>query len=296
MKKYKLVFSFIFSLLFFSAGSHGQTIKFFGHVLGQIEPVDTVTFGFANNATMGIDQALGEIDITDVPIDTYDIRVIQRTAEDFECLYNENAEAVHFSTSFESKNNLRPSFTSSEDDNSLYFEVISYSNNFDGGYSIILVDYVRNLQDPIDQYFMGLSAVSECSESNNMFLDTNVFDGSPFPLAALLLLPTPLGSDDLYTHFYFKLERDITTSTNEPILSPYKIYPNPADEFVNLQGYQPEDSAYELYNIQGQLVKQGYLSTTQTKINTTDLPAGSYIVKILSNNGQVASRSLLSIY
>lgn len=261
-----------------------------------MEPVDTVTFGFEINATMGIDEGLGEIDISDNPIDGFDLRIVQRTAEDFECLYDENAEPIHFSTSFESKNNLRPLFTSSEDDNSLYFEVISYSNNFDGGYSIILVDYVRNLQDPIDQYFMGLSAVSACSESNNMFLDTNVFDGSPFPLAALLLLPTPLGSDDQYTHFYFKLERDMTTNTNESILSSYKIYPNPADEFVNLEGYQNEDSTYELYNIQGQLVKQGNLSTTQTKINTTDLPTGSYVVKILTSNGQAASRRLLTIY
>ncbi len=296
MKAYTPTFLLVLFLLFYSK-INSQTIMFLGYTSGEIVPVDTVVFGFANNATIGIDETLGEVDITDHPIDSFDLRVIQRTAEDFECLYDENAEPVHFPTSFESKVNLRPIIPDSEEENSLYFEVINYSYNFTGGYDIVLVDYVRNITDPADQYFMSISSSFDCHPDNNMFLGSNLFAGSPFPLISLTVLPKPLSSDDdWYTHFYFKLERDITTNTDEPSLPSYKIYPNPADEFVNLEKYNYGNSSYELYNIQGQLVKQGEFSSVQTKVNTADLPAGSYIVKILSNNGQVASRSLISVY
>ncbi len=296
MKKYRVTFSFLFSLLFYN-NVYCQTITFLGYTSDQMIPVDTVTFGFANNATIGIDDGLGEIDITSSPIDSFDLRVVQRTAEDFECLFNENAEPVYFSSSFESKINLRPIVPDSNGDNSLYFEVINYSNNFDGGYDIILTNYVTDPLIPIEQYFLGFKASFICNSTNNINLDNNLFDGVPITLANIVVLPKPPNSnDDWYTHFYFKLERDITTNTTESPLVSYKIYPNPADEFIHLEGYDPESTAYELYNIQGQLVKQGDLSTTQTKIMTANLSAGLYVVNILSSNGQSTIRNLISIY
>ncbi len=296
MKKYQLVFSFII-LLLLNNHLHSQTIIFLGYTSGQIIPVDTVVFGFANNATVGIDEALGEVDITDHPTDSFDLRVIQRTAEDFECLYDENAEPVYFSSSFESKINVRPVIPDSEEENSLYFEVVNYSNNFTGGFDILLVDYKRDLFDPLDEYFMGFQPNFDCDPDNNSFLGFNLFGSVSDPLVSLVLTPKPLGSDDdWYTHFYFKLKRDLTTNTSESALPSYKVYPNPANEFINLEGYQNEAVSYELYNIQGQLVKKGNLLTTQTTININDLTAGSYVVKILTDSGRTTGRSLLTVY
>ncbi len=283
MKRYKLVFSIL--LLLLCKNINSQTIRIFGYKSGLI-PADSVLIGFDDNATMGIDEALGEIDITDTPIDSFDLRVIQRTAEDFECLFDENAEPIQFSSSFESKVNLRPLNPSSEIDNSLYFEIKIYTRNFEGGYLMLFNDYVRNPLIPIEEYFLGFNSTFDCDPNNNMFLGHNIFDAVPsFTIPGLLLLPSPLGNvDDLFTHLYFKLERDITTNTEEPITESLKIYPNPADEFINVEGYDHEDRFYQLYNAQGQLVKQGDLMASQTKIGTVDLPAGSYVLKLLSSD------------
>ena len=293
-------FKFILFLMLSSLSINqvnSQTVIFLGYESESFIPVDTVVFGFANNATVGIDEALGEVDITDHPSDSFDLRVIQRTAEDFECLYDENAEPVYFSSSFESKINVRPIVPDSEEDNSLYFEVVNYSSKiFTGGFDILLVDYKRDISDPLDEYFMGFQPSFDCDSDNNSFLGFNLFGDTPDPLFSLLVFPKPFGTENWYTHFYFKLERDITTNTSDFALPSYKVYPNPANEFINLEGYQNEEVSYELYNIQGQLVKQGNLLTTQTTININDLTAGSYVVKILTDSGRTTGRSLLTVY
>ena len=302
MKKFKGIFFLLISLFCLNK-INSQSIKFFGydHITGQR---DSVTFGFDQNATMGIDEALGEIDITNTPANTNNMRVIQRTAEDFECLYDENEEEVYFSNSFESKINLRPLSPTSEGDNSLYFEVKNYTANFDWSYEIVITDYV-NPPSPNNQYLLGFSANYDCDPTNNMLLDSylTVIDIDPpigpdptgdFSILVLLDEP-PIGEN--YTHFYFKIQpNDISTEIDEPNLASYNIYPNPADEFIHLEGYDRESTAYELYNIQGQLVKQGDLSISQTKIITADLAAGLYVVNILSINGQSTARNLISIY
>ena len=63
------------------------------------------------------------------------------------------------------------------------------------------------------------------------------------------------------------------------------IYPNPAHDFVVIasEAWQSQTALVELYNMQGQLVKQIVKSSkekTSVKIQISDLPKGIYIVKI----------------
>ena len=97
-----------------------------------------------------------------------------------------------------------------------------------------------------------------------------------------LVFPKPFGSDNRYTHFYFKLERDITTNTNEENLESLKIYPKSADDYINVEGFDNQFGFYQLYSAQGQLVKQGDLLDRQTKVDTEELAAGLYVLKLIS--------------
>lgn len=58
-----------------------------------------------------------------------------------------------------------------------------------------------------------------------------------------------------------------------------KVYPNPVENMLNVE----TDKAgvdYQLLNISGQAVSNGKLENTTQEINFSDLPAGTYFLKI----------------
>jgi len=91
-----------------------------------------------------------------------------------------------------------------------------------------------------------------------------------------------------------KEENEITEDLSN---SDYRIYPNPADGFVNvIQNSKNEEGVYQLYNAQGQVMSRGELVDTQTRISTADLPAGIYILKIHSSNSKVFIHNFVVIH
>jgi bacillolysin len=63
------------------------------------------------------------------------------------------------------------------------------------------------------------------------------------------------------------------------------VYPNPANEFVNIF-IGGEDGKMELYNIMGAKVKRAQLGSRMNTIDISDLSTGSYILKITTNQQQ----------
>jgi hypothetical protein len=58
-----------------------------------------------------------------------------------------------------------------------------------------------------------------------------------------------------------------------------KVYPNPVENILNVE-IDKTGMDYQLININGQAVSNGKLENTTQEINFSDLPAGTYFLKI----------------
>lgn len=80
----------------------------------------------------------------------------------------------------------------------------------------------------------------------------------------------------------------LATTENNASSGEISIYPNPAKDFVNIQSNIKVKSV-EIYNMAGQKV----LNSKETKINTTNLKPGVYMVKIKDVANQISSQKLI---
>lgn len=86
-----------------------------------------------------------------------------------------------------------------------------------------------------------------------------------------------------------ELEKTLTTPENsiEPKTEIF-IFPNPTTDFVtvNMEGleFNNEQRSYQLYDMQGRLLKQNTINHSETQINLTDLSSSIYILQVYSNN------------
>jgi hypothetical protein len=62
------------------------------------------------------------------------------------------------------------------------------------------------------------------------------------------------------------------------------VYPNPASESVTISSPEPA-AVIEVYSTAGQLMKSAVSNNMTSQINISDLPSGSYIIRISGNNG-----------
>lgn len=87
----------------------------------------------------------------------------------------------------------------------------------------------------------------------------------------------------------------VTTNTNGPAtitlstpeidnMIKYKLiaFPNPVKDLLNLDAKDEKDYYFQIYNMSGQMVKQGKFNNKQT--NISELPAGNYLIRI--NNSE----------
>ncbi len=62
------------------------------------------------------------------------------------------------------------------------------------------------------------------------------------------------------------------------------VYPNPIEDFLFVKGLNEEYKEYELYDIQGRLIKTGNLNDENNNIDVSKLLKGTYILKVFSEN------------
>ena len=80
----------------------------------------------------------------------------------------------------------------------------------------------------------------------------------------------------------------LATTENKASTSEISIYPNPAKDFVNILSKE-RLSSVEIYNMTGQKI----LESKNTKINTSNLKSGVYMVKIVDIKNQTTSKKLI---
>ena len=68
----------------------------------------------------------------------------------------------------------------------------------------------------------------------------------------------------------------------ENIVSEFKTYPNPSDDYLNLSWNDSRVKSLEIYNFSGQLIEKLYLNHSKV-INTSRYPDGFYLLKVNYN-------------
>ncbi len=59
-----------------------------------------------------------------------------------------------------------------------------------------------------------------------------------------------------------------------------KVYPNPADRLVYLEGYFPENSTWEIISMQGVIVGEGIVNQRQTIIPFDGILNGLFLIRV----------------
>ena len=86
---------------------------------------------------------------------------------------------------------------------------------------------------------------------------------------------------------------NFTLGNNDFVLSEFMMYPNPAKDYVTIDlSDLTSNATVFIYDYLGRLVKKELLNTASSRIETSNLQKGTYIVKVDSDNG-LASKILI---
>jgi NAD-dependent dihydropyrimidine dehydrogenase PreA subunit len=82
---------------------------------------------------------------------------------------------------------------------------------------------------------------------------------------------------------------------DEPIQQSSKIFPNPVQDFLIIEtDLKMSGAIYRIYDPSGQQISKGKIETTNTKIDTSDLPYGAYLIQLESQHGILSKQFIKS--
>jgi hypothetical protein len=142
--------------------------------------------------------------------------------------------------------------------------------------------YLDSLFQMIGTFYVGweqttndlLNIGLDKNKSSNQFMFYNIGSGwtnSSYPGSWMI---RPIVSMD-----------EIILTQEEMKMDSFKLYPNPANQYLNIL-LSTIDNVILIYNLQGELVKNSFVSTTYCKLNITDLSSGMYVVEVKNNKGR----------
>tara|TARA_B110000261_G_scaffold28183_1_gene31667 strand:- start:1050 stop:1676 length:627 start_codon:yes stop_codon:yes gene_type:complete len=125
------------------------------------------------------------------------------------------------------------------------------------------------------------------------FFEANAILGNPNMSATNgnLYLDTIQGY--LNPRMYLTLGLGTASSINELIAQTTEIYPNPANNVLNIVSYTVGIDKINIYNLNGQLVLNKEVNNNQKTLNISSLESGIYIVDILSENTSVKRKLII---
>jgi len=139
--------------------------------------------------------------------------------------------------------------------------VITVGSNWTGG-------FLNNLALPI-----------ECTNQTSVFLRWIMTSNT-----SVYLLAVNADAASLIDDIIIKGMFDITLSSTELNLTAYKLYPNPVNEYLNIDfGENISQGKVELINIEGKTIDMINIeNNNHIQINTSNYATGLYIVRIIS--------------
>ena len=88
------------------------------------------------------------------------------------------------------------------------------------------------------------------------------------------------------------LSNETPLSTEDIFASNFKVYPNPAKDYISIQSNNIKINSVEVYNVIG---KRLLLSTklNDNKLNISNLNAGVYLLKISANERTLVKKVII---
>lgn len=149
--------------------------------------------------------------------------------------------------------------------------------------------------------------VSYSTDSGATYLGQQIFDLTETSAEYTYILPESLGTSPLRFKFQISLPEEINSSTQRLYLDDVKvfsrdeastkenniaglnIFPNPADEVLNIISNSSSDKNVQLFDLTGKKVLD---ITTVTQVNVSTLKAGIYFAKI-NEKGKTDTRKII---
>lgn len=78
---------------------------------------------------------------------------------------------------------------------------------------------------------------------------------------------------------------DFPTSIETAEQTDFTVYPNPFETNLVIQTDSNDDFNYEIYSVDGRLIKNGMIQGDNQTINTSELKSGIYLLNLNNNNG-----------
>ncbi|MGB3606245.1 T9SS type A sorting domain-containing protein [Psychroserpens sp.] len=101
-----------------------------------------------------------------------------------------------------------------------------------------------------------------------------------------------VGYSDLNTIYGELNPTEETLATGQFLVSNFDVFPNPANEYINIESGQTDISSIVIYNILGkQVLKQNEL--TENRINISTLNSGIYIMKINAAGNSITKKIIV---
>lgn len=72
-----------------------------------------------------------------------------------------------------------------------------------------------------------------------------------------------------------------------------EIYPNPANNFLNISNNSISINTISIYNLRGQEILNTIVNANQIKVNTSNLANGLYIVDVKSDNSSIKRKLII---
>ncbi|HMW38405.1 MAG: T9SS type A sorting domain-containing protein [Saprospiraceae bacterium] len=265
--------------------AYAQIVEFQGHQSGGNpwnRRIDTVTFGFSAGAKLGIDEAYGEENVKNRPIDSLELRIFQRTKLTYNCLEDTSNNKIYFPVDLELRKDIR-SLNSTGDE--CYFEVVNLTNNFTEGYVINLTKYHTPTRQ--STYF-GFNVVSECGTKKIQYSNALKDIGSTY-ICCIVLFPGTINDTDFiyykYFHFHLKPENSVNLTEEDSIDSLLKAYPNPANNYITIEC----EEATEILDLNSKKLFSFPKNEKKRIVDLSLLPSGTYIIAKINPNGTVGS-------
>lgn len=159
-----------------------------------------------------------------------------------------------------------------------------------GGLNITFLDHLSDLGAPT--YVHNTNALSAFNKQTNTYKIGVAFSEAPINGTVILRIPyTGLGSQTLNMELVENTsvrnyQLNVVTGINDIKNSNIKIYPNPTNSIINIEGLNKnENSSIQIFDVQGKLVTTKTI-TEKGAIDLSELNKGVYVIKI----GEVAQR------
>jgi hypothetical protein len=159
-----------------------------------------------------------------------------------------------------------------------------------GGLNITFLDHLSDLGAPT--YVHNTNALSAFNKQTNMYKIGVAFSEAPVNGTVILRIPyTGLGSQTLNMELVENTaarnyQLNVLTGINDIKNSNIKIYPNPTNNIINIEGLtKNENNTIQIFDVQGKLVITKTITEKGT-IDLSELNKGVYVIKI----GEVAQR------